>query len=97
MVEKLEMKLKTKQQKIETLEAELKAQQDREAEHRQEDFNLLASWMSEAMRLRRLSESLNEDLMKYKARAEKAERKVRNLKLWARLSGEGAGDGPDTN
>ncbi len=96
MVEKLEEQVRNREVKIAALESELKAQQDKEKEHRQADLNNTYAWMSEAMRLRRLSEMLGEDLMEYKKRAEKAERGLRNMQKWIEISGEkGAPRGPE--
>lgn len=88
MVSKLEEKLKAKEIRIAALESELKSQQDKEQEHRQEDLNNLYAWMGEAMRVRRLLEIIGEDLDEYRKRTEKAERGLRNLRKWLEISGE---------
>lgn len=94
IVSKLEEKIKTKEIKIATLESELKLQQEEELKHRQEDLNNLYAWMGETIRMRRLSETIGEDLEEYKKRTEKAERGLRNLKKWLEISGEeGGADG----
>lgn len=84
----LENKLKSKNIEIDTLESALKNQQDEELRHRQEDKNTMYALLGEAVRLRRMMDTMGDDLEVYKKRAEKAERGVRNLKKWLEITGE---------
>ena len=83
--------IKTKNERIASLESELKLQQDKEQQNIQDKINRYYPWMCEAIRLRRVSEAVGEELEIDKQRAEKAERGLRNLRKWLEIQGWGTG------
>lgn len=83
--------IKSKNERIAVLESELKKQQEQEQKNIQEAIERYYPWMCEAIRLRRVSEAIGEELENYKRRAEKAERGLRNLRKWLEIQGWGTG------
>ena len=83
----LKEQIKKQNERSALLETELKKQQDKEQENIQKEINKYYPWMCEAIRVRRASETMGDDLDHYKKRAERAERGLRNLKKWMEISG----------
>lgn len=90
-IEDLKAVIKTKNERIASLESELKRQQDNEQQNIQNAIDKFYPWMCEAIRLRRLCEAVGEELEEYKRRTEKAERGLRNLRKWLEIQGWGSG------
>ena len=90
-IDALKDQLRIKNERIAVLESELKNHQDIEQEKIQEEINKYQPWMCEAIRMRRVAEAIGEDLERYKRRAEKAERGLRNLRKWLEIQGWGVG------
>lgn len=90
-LEVLREQVRIKNERITTLESELKNQQDKETQKVQAVIDKFQPWMCECIRLRRVAEAINEDLERYKRRTEKAERGLRNLRKWLEIQGWGVG------
>ena len=83
--------IKSKNERIATLESELKRQQEKEEQSVQAAVRNYYPWMCEAIRLRRMCAAVGEELEEYKRRTEKAERGLRNLRKWLEIQGWGTG------
>ena len=90
-INQLKEQIRIKNERIAVLEAELKRQQDKEKENIQKEINKFYPWMCEAIRARRASEMIGDDLDRYRKKADKAERGLRNVKKWLEINGWGSG------